>query len=345
MEKVTEHMSTTLWSRVGREQSLPYVTLALGLILIGLSASHASSEYISAGISAVCAVCAPFVERAVVREIGIALAIVGLATVSVEKRRIAVFTQELSEMVDHKLTQIEDTTRDAIFRGPLPRRYYETVREFLLLNRFQKSEWNVKIVLRPVPTNHDYYVLDFDQTYRVTNLHGSDRSYPLIHYEALTPVSLEDIFPSNTRILYVRARVDNASTFLINEVAADGATVGARKEDKVIFEKPIPLKTGESVLVEEASVIIVRSRDGNELVIWEPTMGLRVVVEHPPELLVSIGFPDAITNAAAVEAGKSSVEVNDRVKRSMWEYGMPLLPGTIIALEWRAVDARTAVES
>jgi len=79
---------------------------------------------------------AAFLDVDFLRELCIALAIVGTATVSIERMRVKSFSAELSGNVASKLAEIEDTTRDAIMRGPLPRTYYEDVKQLMLMNRF-----------------------------------------------------------------------------------------------------------------------------------------------------------------------------------------------------------------
>jgi hypothetical protein len=147
---------------------------------------------------------ASFFAAEVLRELGIALILVAVATVSIEAARVRAFTADLFAIVDAKLAEIERTAADAIMRGPFPKSYYEHVKRLMLLKPFLRSDWRINLVF-----NHkqDCFEMLFEQHFRITNLASIAQTYLVVHHES---PDLGGDFKGFARIRYARARKDNA---------------------------------------------------------------------------------------------------------------------------------------
>ena len=143
---------------------------------------------------------ASLIVAEVLRELGIALILAAVATVSIEAARVRQFSIELTELADAKIADIERAAADAILRGPLPKPYYEHVKRLMLLKPFLRSSWRINLVF--TRKADDRLEMLFDQHYCVTNLASISHIYTVVHHES--PDQNGD-FRGVARIRYARA--------------------------------------------------------------------------------------------------------------------------------------------
>src|SRR5262249_53334273 len=133
------------WQRL----RIPAVVGVIGVLLVALSAStwiDARVHQLANALYTVSPFAASFVAPEVFREIGIALTLAAIATMSIEAARVREFSSELAAIVNTKLEEIEKTASDAILRGPLPKSYYEHVKRLMLLKLFLRNDWRMNMV-------------------------------------------------------------------------------------------------------------------------------------------------------------------------------------------------------
>jgi hypothetical protein len=166
-----------------RQHSLALVAVAFGFALIVVSVNPATKpaiDWFSEWLSELQPSFGALFSPEVVKEIGLALLIAGLATVTIERLRVRSFSNELAKEVSEKLQALEYAATDAIMRGPLPRQYYEHVKRLMLLRHFLRQNWIVQLEFHW--TTSDVRVL-LDQRYRMSNLSGTTETYKIEHFE------------------------------------------------------------------------------------------------------------------------------------------------------------------
>jgi hypothetical protein len=322
---------------------IPYGLVVGGLVGSGFFSSTTGTNALLAIAASVPILPSLLTEPGFWHEVSLALVIAGFATLTIEKLRVKTFTSELSAAVDAKLTLIENTTRDAIFRGPLPRAYYEYVKSVMLLDRFLVTGFRFTMELETLTDKAGYLKLRFDQEYRVTNLNDIEREYTVESFEDL---DLDDIFPNTTQIKYVRARSEGSPTWRIHEHADTDATLGIVENDRRVFRKELLLKRGETLIVQAGTEEIVLERDNTGLVIGGPNMGVHSTVFHPSSVVVDVDFPKVYgTDAKTFDPKIDSQELDASRVRSDWEFPFPMLPGSEITVRWVPRQVRPSSET
>jgi hypothetical protein len=271
---------------------------------------------------------ASFFAAEVLRELGIALVLVAVATISIEAARVRAFSGELSAIVDGKLEQIEKTAADAIMRGPLPKSYYEHVKRLMLLKPFLRSDWRINLVFND---RQDYFEVLFEQHFRITNLTSIGQTYSVVHHES---PDQGGGFPGLARIRYARARHENAQDWEFNEAAPDGETLGKLVDGDLGFERNVGVAANISMSVETASVEHARLVDTRLFIPPDATTGLVCVCEHPSWLNVELDLPEVVGLPDDFSGKVASERLSDGRVRTEWQFPFPIVPSAAAVLSW-----------
>jgi len=323
---------------------LPYVLVAGGFLVVAFVTTKHGQEWVlatRAKIEPLSSIAATFMTSDVLRELSLALVIVGLVTISVERARVKTFSEQLSRAVDQKLAQIEETTRDAIVAGPLPKAYYEQIKQVILLNRFLRPEWTMTIRFVPLDKLQGFVSFSFEQVYSIKNLHGFETKYVVEHWESC---DWEDKCPGTTCIRYVKAKYEGADAWLFEEQAEIGITLGVREDSAVRFKKPISIPTNQVLVVHEGSTKVMRDRGYEAISISEPTMGAKFWVECPEDLVVEITIPEIHPDRDKhVVKGKKEPMEGGRI-RTYWEFHSAMPPFSYFIVDWRKDEKNASAQ-
>jgi hypothetical protein len=307
-----------------------YIALAVLMLAAGFLGTHTAESFFARVQGAVNPYLGTFLGAEFLKELCLAGAIALLAILLLERSRIASFTRELEEVVNRRLLEIQKTTTDAIFQGPLPRAYYEHVKSMMLQDRFLITD--LHCTFRFVPRDHDpnHLRLLFDEVFKVKNLNEVAQPYVVESFESL---DLDDLFPGTTRILYVRAKSDGTSSWLIRKSARPGQTLGTVEDgDRLSFKEKIWLQHDQQIVVEKGTEEIVRVRDMVPLVMTHPTIGVRFTVHHPRDIRFCIAFPSTYTSGEH-DPHVSRREDGDTVVEE-WDFPFPMVPSSDVSTWW-----------
>jgi hypothetical protein len=287
---------------------------AIGLGLVIYSAvTHTSTEFNLAPV---------------LREIGIALLIVVIATATIESVRVKMFSRELQDATEDKLRQIADTAADKILQGPLPESYYYHVKREMLLRPIFRSNWHINAILTPKVENA--LELVFDQEYTVENCAKLEETYSVEAYQ-----SLETEFADRARIRHVRARFERSIKYQIDESAPDdGATVGDRDATAIKFKKSVLLRPGVALTITVGTLEWTYPNDMFFVVVNDPTAGARCVIDHPESTVVKFEFPEGESEGTRHAAIESVEKLPGGIMRSTWDFPFPIVPTATIICYW-----------
>jgi hypothetical protein len=302
-----------------RLRFLPIAVFVVGLLLVGVT-----SFQLHTGL---------WLEA--LREIGLALAIVGFATLTIEAVRVKQFSEELQKAVATKLLEIERISADAIMRGPLPRFYYEHIKRLMLLKQTYRTGWGINLRLEPAADG--LFELSYDQAYTVKNLSAVVHIYELEFLE-----TLDGEFTDKSRIRFVKARFEHSPHPEVFLEASPGETIGNRTEDAIVFRQSIPMNQGMSLVVEEGSVGWVRSSDMFFVPAADPADGIRCTMDHPSTVRVVFEFPEGPTRESVYLAAKRTEQLRTGWVRSSWDYPFPIVPSVAIICSWSLESTPTA---
>lgn len=292
----------------------------------------------------------------VLKEFGIAAAIIGLVTLSIEKARVLSFTRALSAVVDHKLEDIKKITRDAIlelaaitkdaiYQGNLPREYYEQISKTMLQRSFTQSHWLVELDFEWLPdSEHEFLNIFIDQTYEITNISSFTTRYRIQHYESK---DWDHKFPGATSFRYVRAWLGDRQA--PSSVTVEGVPEGdsrfsvTPKELRFTTEIDIPSRGILNVEVGTRKILSDRHYEGR--FVFNPTLGARFHITAPDNLAIHLEVPEPLL--AGIENRIENIKVGeektvDGRKTSHWNVTRPLPPTTRLFVIWRRLDAGTA---
>ncbi|HEV3037996.1 MAG TPA: hypothetical protein VHA33_09445 [Candidatus Angelobacter sp.] len=286
----------------------------------------------------------------VLRELGMALAIIGFVTWSVEAARVKSFADSLSSQVDRiiktfsatlssevsrKLDEIKNTTVDAVIQGPLPRAYYEHVQKVVFKNCFVRETWDVTFNFEWNPTKEtdkpDFVYLAIEQIYRIRNVGTSAEPYEIDHYETR---DWDDIFPGATDYTHLRAELDDQpGVFVFNESVTSGAWEA--DGDQLRLHKKAEIKPGQALTVTVGSRKIMRDRQYESRLVGEPTLGVNFHMQAPEDLFVEVEIPESLLGSLKEKIKPlEELKVKNRISRH-WNIPFPLPPSACIFVSWR----------
>ena len=307
----------------------PWLLLLLGLIDVGLITLLRSWQIIQEGTI-----------PEILKELGLAIAIVGFVTWSVERARVNLFTTELSKLVDEKLNQIKETTTDAIRQGPLPRPYYEQVSQTMFLSNFFKYEWIVKLKFEwckdgafDVPFKDEFVRLFIEQEYRIKNISGVRQWYTIDHYESR---DWDDKIPNATSFDYVRARLDKKDEFAIN-TDKDTDPPWHLANEGIRFTQQVELPSDGVLKVWVASHKLMRVGQYESRIMGEPTESALFQITGPDDLSVDIEVPEILLGTLKGKVKVSSKSDGKGSTSSVWHVARPLPPSACIFINWKQV--------
>lgn len=267
----------------------------------------------------------------VARGLGEALIIASVASIAIERTRLKSFSEELSKQVQRKLNQIEQTTRDLVYQGPLPRLYYEKVSEILLQNHFWRPQWALRVYLSEAAQKPGFLTFSYKQEYKIENFYGFEKSYPLDHFEYLY---WEHELPNTTRFDYVRARLEGSETLLINESNLDRAVVACPGYDMIRFSKDVTIPAKRVLVVEEGLTRVMPDHGLDYFVIGEPTDGVECRVEYPADLVVNMEWPELQLNQKAPSLVPTEEPAPPRKRCTVWRFLRPMPPYSYFVIRW-----------
>jgi hypothetical protein len=265
-------------------------------------------------------------------ELGIALMIVGVAPLSVEKLRIKEFSGRLSAQVENKLGEIERTTRDLIFRGPLPDKYYRHISQLMFFNHFLRRDWKIRMEFSWADAAHSSLSVSCEQDYKIENLHSTQEDYVIDHFETLDWVESAH---APTRLEYVRAKYEGAGAgeWLVNEAAKPGGTVGCCENGMVRFRAGVPMRAKQALQVYERSSKAVGKQQFDYFLIGEPTDGVTCEIRYPEDLGVELDWPERQLQGQPVEPEADRCECGIRI--TDWDFPNPMPPCSFFTVRWQ----------
>jgi len=269
----------------------------------------------------------------VLKEVGVAFFIAGTAILSIEQARVKTFTEELGVEVRKKLDAIEVATTDLVYRGPLPRKYYEKIKDDMLSPRFVRHKWDFHLEISWLD-GLDFLEFRFQQEYEIENVDSSARHYAVSHFESCD-WDWDPRFANTTRIDYLRIYLAGAS--FSEEKAPPGATLGESEAEFIKVERKVELPLKNILRVEEGSTKIMSARHLETRMIAEPTMDLRMYVRYPADLKVEIDLPHVLLGNEDFKQ-VSDETLRDGKRETYWHVSRPLAPLTFFNIVWRKVQ-------
>lgn len=312
---------------------VPWILLIIGLVVIAVAPSsigHKAVEQLRVLVEEIFPLLVPLVAVEVFKELGIALAIIATVALFMERQRIENFTDQISRIVKAKLDEIEQTTLNAIIRGPLPREYYEEISKVLLFNHFLRTDWAIRLTFSLEDTK-EYIKVSFDQEYKIKNLYGYEKPYLVDHLEAL---EWEDKFPDATKIQYVRVKYERSTNWIVNEAAETGKPIGVKEHDFIRFKESVSVPTDEVLVVHEGSIKIIRERGYEGIIVGEPTLGMKCWITHQDDLIVNIEYPEIHPGFQAYKGKVGEERLEGGKLRSYWEFPSPMPPFSYYIVNW-----------
>lgn len=334
MSANSESMSLPSGRRPGKRPLiawLPYVFLVGGLVGVPWLSSSPGSRFIErmADINRhFLPALGPLWSEEVLKEICLAAAVAGLATIAIENLRIHVFTEELEELVAKKLNSIEEATKDAVARGPLPRPYYEYVQKMMLSSTFIGSDWTITIRLEPDVHRSGCVQRSIDQQYMLKNLSGTEQQYVLEHRSTVFGIR------GTGAITCMRAKLQHTGEWLVNLPSSGDESIGIVKDGCLVFQRTVPVPRDATIMVEKGSVDPLDAHDFTLFLVRHAHTHLRCAVDHPDGLTISMHFPEAYGAPISFSPLTGERQLRPGWKRSEWDFPFPLLPGSTVALEW-----------
>lgn len=301
----------------------------------------------------------------VLKEFGIAVAIIGFVAWSIEKARVAAFADALSREVNkivqtfsstlssevsRKLDEIKDATVYAVIQGPLPPRYYEEIQEIVFNNQFVRETWTVTFDFHWFPVEgreYEFLHLSIEQSYGIKNMKGP-RSYPIEHYESK---DWDDAFPGSTRFRYLRAEVDDQPGVLVINEPAEGRTPPWKDttNNEVRFRVEREIQPRSVLAVDVGSEKIMRDRQYESRMIGEPTLQAKFLIRAPADLSVKIEIPEMLLGSSQEKVKPVPVPTTEGRVSYYWHVARPLPPSACLFVSWQRKEGRdqsqTAIET
>ncbi len=269
----------------------------------------------------------------VLKEVGVAFFIAGIAILSIEQARVKTFTEELTSVVDAELKRIEFATTDLVYRGPLPRKYYEKIKDDMLSPRFVRHKWDFHLEISWL-AGLDFLEFRFHQEYEIENVDSSTRKYAVSHFESCD-WDWDPRFAHTTRIDYLRIYLAGAPSS--EEKAQPGGTLGESEAEFIKVERIVELPIKNILRVEEGSTKIMSARHLETRMIAEPTMDLRMYVRYPADLKVEIDLPHVLLGNEDFKR-VSDETLRDGKRETYWHVSRPLAPLTFFNVVWRKIQ-------
>jgi hypothetical protein len=313
---------------------LPYVLFAAGLISVGVAVWIKHTNWNNREIIA-----------EVVKEVGIAAAVVGIVTISIEKWKVKSFTAELEKVVDRKLDEIKSITKDAVFQGPLPREYYEQISKTMVNDHrwFAQLDWEVSLDLRWKATDSEYIDVFIEQGYKIQNISSFDKTFTIRHFESK---DFDDKFPGATSFRFVRAWLKETpmSPLLDVQLAAANPTAPYIKEDleEVQFKADLDIPKARCLCVRVGSRKVLRDRHYESRFIFRPTLGASFKITAPDDVDAKLDVPTLLKGKPEDQLKVGEEKNSDGRTTTHWLVGTPLPPATCVFVIWRRKDMTPA---
>jgi hypothetical protein len=275
------------------------------------------------------------IQAHVLTEIGMAVAIIGFVTWSIEKARVESFTTHLTTLTNEKLEEIKKTTVDAIIQGPLPRTYYEHISKTMFDTSFLRTEWTIRIDIdwKPGTADREYLQLKIEQVYKIQNISSFPQEFEVGHFESR---DWDDKFPQSTRFRYVRAEyADGSGSFFSVEPSTDGTQPWKIDDDTISFARRINIPPGRTVEIQVASEKLMRDRQYESRIVGEPSTGIKFLINAPEDLAVTIDIPEFLLGSPGEKIKISEERPRDGRQSSYWHIARPLPPSSCIFIVWK----------
>lgn len=314
----------------------PLLLSAVGFVMVAVASAKPSKDWLASTASHLTPVLAVLLDPQLIHEIGIAIAVVGFVSWSIERAHLAEFGNQLSMVAKTKLDEIELASREAIVRGPLPRIYYEHVSTIMLNNRFVKYDWVVNLRFEWVSGKDQGEAClrcITDSEYKIKNYCGWEEEYEIDHFESC---ELEERFPGTAAIRYVRAKWEGSGNWIIEYQGKDS---GEHVDKFVRFKQKVTMAAEAVLEVRQGSAKMVRPSQEDWVLISEPTMSVECNVDCPEDLIMEVDWPESDLSAGH-KANMHEEPMPDGRKRITWDFPFPMSPYSCFFICWRRKEGR-----